>query len=418
MNSDGYQAAKAQYSDLGVDTEQALEGLSRLRLSVHCWQGDDVGGFETPEAALSGGGIQVSGGYPGRARTLQELRDDLTTMYALVPGRHRLALHASYGDFGGRRVERDRIGPEHFESWLAWGRRQGVELDFNSTYFSHPLAADGFTLSSKDETVRRFWIRHARRCREISAFLGAAQGSPCIHNIWIPDGAKDVTVDRAGHRRLLLESLDEIFREKLDERHVKDSLEGKLFGIGVEAFTVGSHEFYLGYALSRGKMITLDTGHFHPTESVADKLSALAPFFKEILFHISRPMRWDSDHVVILNDEVRELCAELVRARMLETAHLGLDFFDATMNRIGAWALGARAVLKGLLLGLLEPYQRLKEYEEKRDYFARMALLEQQKSLPFGAVWDEHCRRQRAPTEAGLIPAVHDYEAKVTGSRK
>ena len=418
MKHDHYEAARGQYADLGVDTERALEGLARLQLSVHCWQGDDVGGFETPEAVLSGGGIQVTGGYPGRARTLRELRDDLVEMYSLVPGRHRLALHASYGDFGGRRVERDQVAPQHFESWLAWGREQGVGLDFNSTYFSHPLAAAGFTLSSKDEAIRRFWVRHARRCRQVSAFLGSGQGSPCIHNIWIPDGAKDLTVDRAGYRRLLLESLDEIFSERLDESQVKDSLEGKLFGIGAEAFTVGSHEFYTGYALSRGKLLTLDTGHYHPTESVADKLSALSPFFKELLFHISRPMRWDSDHVVILNDDVRELCAELVRARMLERIHLGLDFFDATMNRIGAWALGARAVLKGLLIALLEPHETLLGYEQGGDYFARLALLERVKGLPFGAVWDEHCRRQKAPLEAELIPAVHDYEAKVLRGRK
>jgi L-rhamnose isomerase len=412
-----YPSARARYADLGVDTEQALQTLAGVSLSVHCWQGDDVGGFEQAGAQLSGGGIQVTGAYPGRARTLAELRQDLERMYALVPGRHRLALHASYGDFGGRKVDRDGVGPEHFESWMAWSAAQRVRLDFNSTFFSHPLAAGGFTLSSKEERVRRFWVEHARRCRRISAAIGQRQGSACIHNLWIPDGAKDTTVDRAGYRRLLAASLDEVYEEAHEPSLMKDSLEGKLFGIGSEAFVVGSHEFYLGYALRHGKLITLDTGHYHPTESVADKVSALFLFFPEILFHLSRAVRWDSDHVTILSDDLRELCAELVRAGRLERAHLGLDFFDGTLNRIGAWAVGARAVLQALLLALLEPHAALKAYEEKGDFFARLALLEQLKSLPFGAVWEEHCRRQGAPGDGELIGQVQEYEERVTGRR-
>jgi L-rhamnose isomerase len=413
-----YDYAKMQYEELGVDVPEALDRLAALPLSVHCWQADDVGGFESPDAELSGGGIQVTGSYPGKARTLEELRADLQTVFSLIPGRHRLALHASYGDFGGRKVERDQVGPEHFESWARWAASLGIALDFNSTFFSHPLAESGFTLSSKDEQVRGFWIRHARACRKISAFLGEKQGSPCIHNLWIPDGAKDHTVDRFGHRRLLVQSLDAIYQQTYDPALLKDSLESKLFGIGSEAFVVGSHEFYLAYALSRGKLICLDTGHFHPTESIADKVSALLQFVEELVFHVSRPMRWDSDHVVILNDEVKELCAELVRCGKLDRCHVGLDFFDATLNRLGAYVLGARATLKAFLLALLMPQERLQRYEEQGDFFARLALLEQMKSLPFGAVWDEHCRRSGVPQDRELIERIHRYEREVTGKRE
>ncbi len=414
--NDGYGLARKRYADLGVDTEAALRRLERVALSVHCWQGDDVRGFEGTDTALSGG-IQVTGAHPGRARTLAELRQDLEQVYALVPGRHRLALHASYGDFDGQPVDRDEVAPEHFESWMAWSAEKRVPLDFNSTFFAHPLAAGGFTLSSKEELVRRFWVRHARRCRAVAAAMGERQGSACVHNIWIPDGAKDQTVDRAGYRRLLAESLDEIFEEDFDPTQLKDALEGKLFGIGSEAFVVGSHEFYLAYALQHGKLVTLDTGHYHPTESVADKVSALFQFFPELLFHLSRGVRWDSDHVAILSDELRELCAELVRCGRLGDAYLGLDFFDGSMNRVGAWAIGARAVLKAVLQGLLEPHAALKGHEEKGDYFARLALLEALKSLPSGAVWEEHCRRAGAPDDTGLIGEVQAYEERVTSRR-
>jgi len=413
-----YSIAGERYQELGVDVQRALRELSALPLSIHCWQADDVGGFEAPNAELSGGGIQVTGNYPGKARTMEEIRADLQTVFSLLPGHHRLALHASYGDFAGKKVDRDQVAPEHFDGWADWAGSLGVGLDFNSTFFSHPLAGSGFTLSSKDDEIRRFWIRHAQACRKISAFLGEKQGGPCIHNLWIPDGAKDLTVDRFGYRRLLVESLDEIYSQDYDPGHLKDSLESKLFGIGSEAFVVGSHEFYMGYALSRGKLICLDTGHFHPTESIADKVSALFQFVEELVFHVSRPMRWDSDHVVILNDDLKELCAELVRSEKLDRSFVGLDFFDGTLNRIGAYLLGGRAALKAFLLALLLPHERLKRYEEEGDFFARLALIEEMKSLPFGAVWDEHCRRLDVPLDQEIIERVHRYERKVTGKRR
>ncbi|HUV06654.1 MAG TPA: L-rhamnose isomerase [Spirochaetia bacterium] len=414
---DSFAEAGERYRELGVDVETAMKRLSTIALSIHCWQADDVGGFESPGAKLSGGGIQVTGNYPGKARSLEELRADLETVYSLIPGRHRLALHASYGDFGGKKVDRDEIGLEHFQSWLDWARKSEIGLDFNSTFFSHPMADSGFTLSSKDEKVRKFWIRHAQRCRKVGAFFGETQGSPCIHNLWIPDGAKDHTIDRYGCRSLLRESLDEVYRQDFDPIHLKDSLESKLFGIGSEAFVVGSHDFYMGYALVNGKLICLDMGHFHPTESVADKVSALFQFVNELVFHISRPMRWDSDHVVILNDDVQELCCELVRSGRIEQSYLGLDFFDATMNRIGAYAIGARSTLKALLLALLEPREQLLKYEEEGDFFARLALMEEFKSLPLGIIWAEHCRRMGAPPDREIIERVHRYEQEVTGKR-
>lgn len=412
-----FSIASERYQELDVDVHGALDRLAAIPLSIHCWQADDVGGFETPDAELSGGGIQVTGNYPGKARTLKELRADLRTVFSLLPGRHRLALHASYGEFSGKKVDRDQIAPEHFQSWADWADSLKIGLDFNSTFFSHPLADSGFTLSSKDDEVRRFWIRHAQACRRISAFLGQQQGSPCIHNLWIPDGAKDLTVDRMGYRRLLLSSLDEIYRQDYDPAHIKDSLESKLFGIGSEAFVVGSHEFYMGYALSRGKLICLDTGHFHPTESIADKVSALFQFVEEVVFHVSRPMRWDSDHVVILNDDLKELCTEVVRSGNLTRCHVGLDFFDATLNRIGAYAIGGRATLKAFLLALLLPHDRLLRYEEEGDFFARLALLEEIKGLPFEAVWDEYCRRLDVPLDRDLINEVKRYEKDVLFNR-
>jgi len=415
--NNSFAAAEDRYKALGVDVQQALQTLNSISLSVHCWQADDVGGFETPDAELSGGGIQVTGNYPGKARSLEELRRDFEQVFVLIPGTHRLSLHASYGEFGGTKVDRDEMEPEHFSGWCDWAAAQGIKLDFNSTFFSHPLAEEGYTLSHKNEKIRRFWIRHAQACRHISAYLGQRLGSPCIHNLWIPDGGKDLTVDRHGYRTLLLESLDETYREALDPRMMKDAVEGKLFGIGSESFVVGSHDFYLGYALSRGKMICVDLGHYHLSESVADKVSALCLFTDEILFHVSRPVRWDSDHVVILDDAVRALCEELVRSGALATSHLGLDFFDGTMNRVGAYAIGARATLKALLLALLEPRESLKTYEEQGDFFARLALLEELKTLPFGAVWDAFCEQQGAPVEGQLIERVHGYEREVTAKR-
>ena len=335
----------------------------------------------------------------------------------MVPGSHRLNLHANYGEFGGKKVERDAVAPEHFVGWIDWAKNLGIGLDFNSTYFSHPLADDGFTLSSKNEKIRSFWIEHAKRCREISDEIGRGMGSTCIHDIWIPDGTKDFPVDRMGHRRILRDALDEILEKDFDASHMKDAVEAKLFGIGSEAYVVGSHDFYLAYAISRGKIPCIDMGHFHPTELVADKISSILLFSEELLLHISRPMRWDSDHVVIQSDELHFLAEELVRSGKLDKVYLGLDFFDASINRLGAWALGSRATLQALLRAFLQPYDRLLSYEEASNNFGRLALLEELKGLPFGAVWDYHCAESGAVLNAGLIDDVAGYERDVQSKR-
>ncbi len=412
-----YKIAKDKYAQLGVDTEKAMKALSRISISLHCWQGDDVGGFETADAELSGGGIQVTGNYPGKARTVEELRMDAEKAFSLIPGKHRFNLHAIYGEFGGKMVDRDQITVDHFTGWPQWAKELGVKLDFNATCFSHQKADDGFTLSSKDDSIRKFWIEHVKRCREISAFFGKELASPCIHNLWIPDGMKDTPVDRWRHRELLKNSLDEIFQINYDPDQMKDSIESKLFGIGSESYVVGSHEFYLGYAISRGKMVCLDMGHFHPTESVADKISAILQFSDELLFHVSRGVRWDSDHTVVLNDDLKAVTEELVRANALDRVNIALDFFDATLNRIGAWVIGTRATQKALLLALLEPNDKLKRAEEKGDYFERLALLEQLKIMPFGAIWDYYCLKNNVPVGEGLIDSIHQYEKDVTGKR-
>jgi len=413
-----FNIAKERYAELGVDVDAALENLSQISLSIHCWQGDDVGGFERPDSGLSGGGIQVTGNYPGKARNVDELRMDLKQVYSLIPGKHRLNLHAIYGDFGGKYVDRDQIAPEHFKGWIEWAKENDLKIDFNSTCFSHPMAHSGFTLSSKDKSIRDFWIEHVKKAREISAFIGKEQNGPCIHNLWIPDGSKDIPIDRFGHRKLLKESLDEIFEVEYDKSEIKDALESKLFGIGSEAFVVGSHEFYLGYALTHGKMICLDLGHFHPTELVADKISSILQFSDELMLHVSRGVRWDSDHVVILNDDIRYLCEEIVRSGNINNIHIGLDYFDATMNRIGAWTIGARATLKGLLIAFLEPTEKLKEYEENGDNFARLALLEELKTMPFGSIWDYYCQKMmNVPLNRYIIDNIHDYEKRLTNKR-
>jgi L-rhamnose isomerase len=419
-NSDigkAYELSRERYAQLGVDTEKALKTLESISLSIHCWQGDDVGGFEKPDARLEGGGIQVTGNYPGKARTIEELRMDLEKVYSLVPGRHRLSLHAIYGEFGGRAVDRNEIQPEHFTDWVDWARDQDIKLDFNATCFSHPKAEAGFTLSSKNKGIREFWIEHVKQCRAISAVMGRELGSPCVHNLWIPDGSKDIPIDRLAHRDLLNESLDKIFAIEYDPADMRDALESKLFGIGSEAFVVGSHEFYLGYALTNGKMICLDLGHFHPTESVADKISAVLQFSDEILLHITRAVRWDSDHVVILNDDTRAVAEEIVRGNALERVHIGLDYFDASINRIGAWVIGARAALKAFLMALLEPGEKLKELEHLGDNFGRLALLEELKTMPVGAVWDYYCLRMDVPPRESWMDDVRKYESGITGKR-
>ncbi|MCC6396422.1 MAG: L-rhamnose isomerase [Bacteroidetes bacterium] len=412
-----YAHACEQYASLGVDVERALVALRSVSLSLHCWQGDDVRGFEQKPGAASSGGIQVTGGYPGAARTIDELKKDLQQAYALIPGSHRLNLHAMYGDFGGKAVDRDKIEPSHFRTWMDWCREQRLGLDFNATCFAHPRADSGFTLSSADAGTRDFWIEHVRRTREIGAVIGKTLGTACIHNLWIPDGAKDVTMRRSHHRAILKNSLDAVFARSYDRDDLRDAVESKLFGIGSESFVVGSHEFYMGYALSRRLMLCLDMGHFHPTESVADKISALLPFVDDLLLHVSRGVRWDSDHVVIFNDDVASLAEEIIRAEALERVKIALDFFDGSMNRIGAWVLGSRSTLKALLRALLEPRDRLMSLEAEGNLFARMALLEDLKMMPVGIVWDYYCDREGVPTGEPLRDAIQSYEKKVLAQR-
>ena len=412
-----YRAAEDVYRAMGVDCGRALETLGKIPLSLHCWQGDDVGGFETADAELSGGGIQATGNYPGKARNADELRADLDKALSLIPGRHRLNLHAIYAEAGGKRVERDKLGPEHFAGWIDWGKSKQMGMDFNGTFFSHAKADDGFTLAHADGGIRQFWIDHGIACRRIGAAMGAALGSACVTNVWVPDGYKDIPVDRKGPRERLAESLDAIFAEKLDRRYNLDAVESKLFGIGSESYVVGSHEFYLGYAARNDVLLCLDAGHFHPTEVISDKISAVLTYLDEIMLHISRPVRWDSDHVVILSDELRAIAAEIVRGAYLSRVHIGLDFFDASINRVAAWVIGTRCALKALLLALLEPAEQLRRCEAEGDYTSRLALLEEIKTLPFGAVWDYYCLKSAAPVGVAWLDEIKYYEKNVTGKR-
>jgi L-rhamnose isomerase len=411
-----YQLACEQYAAQGVDAAAALERLEKIAVSIHCWQGDDVGGFENLGESL-GGGLAVTGSYPGKARTADELRSDLNRAWSLIPGRHRLNLHASYAEFGGRRAERDELQPEHFEGWVDWARGARAGLDFNPTFFAHRLAADGLTLTHPDAGVRQFWIRHAAACRRIGAAFGQSLGTPCVTNVWIPDGSKDAPVDRKGPRERLAESLDAVFAETLDPQWNRDAVESKLFGIGSESYVAGSHEFYLGYAVSRRKVLCLDAGHFHPTESIADKISAVLCHVPELLLHVSRGVRWDSDHVVVLNDELHAIAQEIVRGGYLERVHIGLDFFDASINRVAAWVIGARALLKALLAALLEPIGTWREAERAGDFTARLALMEEQKTMPLGAVWNAYCERVGVPPADAWLADVKRYEAEVLANR-
>jgi len=412
-----YVLAAERYAAWGVDTDRALKILRSLPISLHCWQGDDVGGFENPDG-LTGGGIQATGNYPGKARTADELRQDLDQALALIPGRHRLNLHALYAETSGRRVDRDALEPGHFSRWIDWAKANRMGIDFNPSFFSHPKAADGFTLAHPDPGIRRFWIDHGIACRKIGEAFGRALGSPCVTNVWIPDGYKDIPADRKAPRERLRESLDAIFKRPIDRRFHRDAVEGKLFGIGSESYVVGSHEFYLGYAVTRGTLLTLDTGHFHPTEGVADKLSAVLAFLDEILLHVSRGVRWDSDHVVILSDDLRALAEELVRGGYLKRVHIGLDYFDASINRVAAWVIGARAMQKALLAALLEPTDRLRALERTGDHTGRLALLEELKTLPAGAVWDRFCLDQDVPVGEAWLDAVRAYERDVLAKRR
>jgi L-rhamnose isomerase len=412
-----FKTAKDFYAEEGVDVEEALKQMELVSISLPCWQGDDVTGFEIRKKPGDGGGIQVTGEYPGRARTADELRMDLDLAFLLIPGSHRLNLHAMYGEFGKSPVDRDKIENVHFDAWVAWADQNEIKLDFNATCFSHPLAASGFTLSNRDPKIRKFWIDHVKRCRMIGSYIGRELLSPCIHNLWIPDGMKDIPVDRLTPRSLLKESLDEIYAEVFPKDEVKDSLESKLFGIGSESYIVGSHEFYLGYAQTKGMMLCLDMGHFHPTESLADKISAILLFFEELSLHLSRGVRWDSDHTVIQSEDLQNIAEEIVRSGKMDRIHMALDFFDASINRIGALVIGARATLKSILWALLQPIERLRSLEKEGNYFARLALREEYKSLPLGAVWDYYCLRNDVPFRGLWMQDITRYESDVLRKR-
>jgi L-rhamnose isomerase len=424
--------ARERYAAQNVDVEGALQTLATIPISLHCWQGDDVRGFENLNAGL-GGGLAVTGNYPGAARTSDELRTDLEKALSLIPGTHRVNLHAMYGEFGGRKVDRDAIAPEHFRNWISWAKENGLGLDFNPTCFAHPRAADGFTLSHRDKAIRQFWIEHCRRSREIGAAMGKALGTACVTNVWVPDGFKDTPADRITPRERLAESLDAVFAKEISPKLILDAMEPKLFGIGAESCTVGSHEFYLGYAITRRKLLCLDAGHFHPTESIADKISSVLQFVPAILLHVSRGVRWDSDHVVTINDDLLAIAREAVSCRRhsgratqkksrrdaggtLEPVHLGLDYFDASINRIAAWVIGTRNVLKALLIALLEP-PAIRAAELDGDNTVRLALQEEARSLPFGAVWDHYCESKGAPVGDAWLADVKWYEENVLSKR-
>lgn len=408
-----YELARERYASIGIDTEAALKKLADIHISLHCWQADDVAGFES-DGDLTGG-IQATGNYPGKARNIDELRSDILKALSLIPGTHRLNLHEIYGDFKGKKVDRDEVDFSYFESWVEWAMANGLKLDFNSTSFSHPKSGD-LTLANPDDEIRGFWIEHTRRCRAIADEIGRRQGSPCVMNLWIHDGSKDITVNRMLYRSLLKDSLDKIFETKYE--HMLDSLESKVFGIGLESYTVGSNDFYTAYCTQKQKLITLDTGHFHPTESIADKVSSMLLFVPALMLHVSRPVRWDSDHVTIINDETLDLAKEIVRCDALDRVNIGLDYFDGSINRIGAYVIGTRATQKCLLQALLEPIETLRGYEAAGKGFERLALLEEAKSMPWGAVWDEFCRRNSVAVGESYIGEIDAYEKEVLSKRK
>lgn len=405
-----YEIAKEKYAALGVDTEKAMEALKKIAISIHCWQGDDVSGFENPDGDLTGG-IQTTGNYPGKARNPEELRADIEKMLTYIPGKHRLSIHASYAETDGQKVDRDKLEKKHFQNWIDWAKDQGIGLDYNHTLFSHPLSADGFTLSHVDEKIRKFWIDHCIAGREIAEYIGEQMQDKVMNNLWIPDGFKDIPVDRYTPRKLLKDSLDKIFAK--ETKWNVDSVESKVFGIGSESCVIGSHEFYMGYAVQNQKYITLDTGHFHPTEVVSNKITGIIDFVPGILLHVSRPVRWDSDHIVILDDELMTLSAEIARNNFFDKICIGLDFFDASVNRIAAWTIGTRNTLKALLIGLLEPSAALADYEHKFDYTSRLAILEELKAMPWADVWNEYCERAGVPVGLDWLKDVKKYESDV-----
>ncbi|MBQ9117496.1 MAG: L-rhamnose isomerase [Clostridia bacterium] len=415
-NKQAYEMAKELYAEYGIDTDKAIEKVSKIAISMHCWQGDDVGGFENPDGDLTGG-IQVTGNYPGKARNLAELRQDFDKAASLIPGKKRINLHAIYLDAEGEKVSREKIQPKHFDSWIEWAKERDYGIDYNPTCFSHPMSADGLTISHPDKAVRDFWIEHCIGSRKIAAYIGEKLNNTVITNFWMPDGYKDIPADKYGTRLRMKEAYDEIFKEKIDKKFNKDAIESKVFGIGAESCTIGSGEFCLGYAAKNDKLLTLDTGHFHPTEVVSDKISSTLLFLDEILLHVSRPVRWDSDHVVILDDELKAIASEILRGDFTDRVHIGLDFFDGSINRIAAWVIGTRAMQKALLYAALEPSAQLKMLEEKFDYTSRLAMMEELKTLPFSAVWDMYCEMQGVPVRANWLREVKKYEAEVLSAR-
>lgn len=413
-----YKLAQERYAEFGIDTEQALKSIAKVSISLHCWQGDDVGGFENAGSEL-GGGLAVTGNYPGKARTANELRGDFEKAISLIPGQHRFNIHACYAEMaGGKKVDRDQLGVAQFQNWIDWAKEKNLGLDFNQTYFAHPKAADGMTLTHPDKAIRQFWIEHGIRSREIAAAFGKALGKGALTNLWIPDGMKDTPADRKAPRERLLASLDAIFAKKIDPKLNVDSVEGKLFGIGSESYVAGSQEFYLGYAISRNKLVTLDTGHYHPTETISDKISAVFQYLDQIALHVSRGVRWDSDHVVTYTDDLQAIAQELVWGDYLSRTRIGLDYFDASINRVAAWVIGTRNMIKALLTAMIAPVDKLRAFENAGDNTSRLALQEELKSLPFGAVWDYYCLKAGVPVGFAWMDEVKQYEKDVQSKRK
>lgn len=411
-----YEIAKEQYSKYGIDTDQVINVLKYVQLSIHCWQTDDVTGLENSDNEMNGG-IQVTGNHPGKARNVEEIRQDLETVLQWIPGNHKVNLHAIYGEFGDKKVDRNQIGPEHFQGWIDWAKELSIGLDFNATCFAHSKSSGGFTLSSKEHDVRQFWTEHVKQCRRISDEMGKQLKTPSIHNLWIPDGSKDTSVNRFEHRKILKKTLDDIYSEKFNPNQMRDSLESKLFGIGSESMVVGSYDFYLPYVAQNDPIICLDNGHYHPTENVADKISSSLLYIDEIMLHLTRGVRWDSDHIVTFNSEITEIAQEIVRAELLDHIHIGLDFFDGSLNRIGAYTIGARAALQAFLYALLEPISLLKKYEAEGKYYERLATLENMKTMPFGDVWNYFCKIHNVPSNQELIREVQNYESQNLSSR-
>ncbi len=412
-----YQIAREKYAEIGVDTEAAMKALEQVPVSMHCWQGDDVGGFENVGGSELSGGIQATGNYPGKARTIDELRSDIEKALLLIPGTHRLNLHASYLENGGTFVDRDEIEPGHFKGWIDWGKGRLHGMDFNPTFFSHAKAADGFTLSHPDQAVRDFWIEHGKRCRTIAAEMGRQFGTTTVTNFWVPDSYKDTPADRVSPRQRLAAALDSCFKDKIDPSVHLDAVESKLFGIGGESYTVGSHEFYMGYAVSRRKLLCLDAGHYHPTEMISEKISSVMMFCPELLLHVSRPVRWDSDHVVCFDDELQQIAKELVRSGQMDKVHIGLDFFDASINRVAAWVIGTRNMVKALLFAMLEPIETLRQAEAEMNFTKRLVMFEELKTMPWSAVWDYYCLRQDVPAGLAWFDEVVQYEKDVLSKR-